>query len=309
MKITLHSLLERNLTLPPEYRDQLTNHLPMALHALHALGAGGERLHAFYASYAQRFEGLPATPAAYTQRQAVWSERLRRDGADAVLRAAVPLLLPGASGSAFHGLIRAGHAVQTGHAGELAAALAYWDWRQQLLPAAPAGPLMSFEEWSQALQAQSAGWQSSKPLISLRMAEATASPAYQALAGRLEPSADLLARLARFAAERYAITGNFTVLHMVTATRALRVLAPWIGDLQAATPLLAQAFAAAWLAARIDPQAQPRRSLAGGWDEVRAAAIASDDDHVVKLVHACDDHARSSGRDDPFLQAARVAVS
>ena len=44
--------------------------------------------------------------------------------------------LPGVAAAAFHGLIRTAHAVQSGHAGEVAAALAYWAWRWQ--PLAPA---------------------------------------------------------------------------------------------------------------------------------------------------------------------------
>ena len=65
---TLRALLDAQLNLPAEYRDQLTSHLPMALHALHSLGASPLRLHAFYAIYAKRFDGMhaptPVQPAA-----------------------------------------------------------------------------------------------------------------------------------------------------------------------------------------------------------------------------------------------------
>ncbi|MBY0234968.1 MAG: questin oxidase family protein, partial [Burkholderiaceae bacterium] len=64
----LHELLAQGLSYPPEYRDQLANHLPMALHALFELGANPQQLRAFEAGYARRFEGLaspePAPAAA-----------------------------------------------------------------------------------------------------------------------------------------------------------------------------------------------------------------------------------------------------
>jgi hypothetical protein len=34
------------------------------------------------------------------------------------------------------------------------------------------------------------------------------------------------------------------------------------------------------------------------WDELRAAAIASNDEHVIKLVHACTDHSAAYGEDE-----------
>ena len=158
MPTTLRALLDAQLNLPAEYRDQLTSHLPMALHALHSLGASPLRLQAFYATYAKRFDGMhaptPVEPAAdwrslrgppdaYPALLASLNTLVVRDGIDATLRASLPDLLPGVAAAAFHGLIRTAHAVQSGHAGEVAAALAYWAWRwQPLAPAqAPAVPM------------------------------------------------------------------------------------------------------------------------------------------------------------------------
>jgi hypothetical protein len=317
----LHTLLDANLALPPEYRDQLSNHLPMALHALHGLGADAARLHEFFGRYAQRFgdrcapQPSPAVtdwarligqPEAYAALRASFEAALHEQGRDAVLGTAVPLLVTGVGGAAFHGLIRTGHAIEAGHDGELAAALAYWGWRWMPLAAAPAaGAALDADDWTAALMQKSAGWRSPAGLISRRMQDAQHSPAYQALAGRLRFAPDTLARLSAFAARRYAQTGNFTVLHMVTASRALRVVTPWLG---AAPPApVAQAFAAAWLASGAGAavaQAAPPRT----WPEVVALALASDDDHVVKLVHACGDEAQVHGN-GPWLAAATRATA
>jgi hypothetical protein len=319
----LHRLLDANLALPPEYRDQLSNHLPMALHALHGLGADAARLHDFHDRYAQRFGDrrapppapavadwtrLIGQPGAYAALRASFGAALHLQGRDAVLRAALPWLVQGVGGAAFHGLIRTGHAIEAGHAGELAAALAYWGWRWMPLAAAPvAGAALEVDDWTAALEQQSAGWCPPAGLISTRMQAAQHSPAYRALAGRLRFAPDTLARLSAFAASRYAQTGNFTVLHMVTASRALRVVTPWLG----AAPLapVAQAFAAACMASGtgtdigMAPAPPPRT-----WPEVVALARASDDDHVVKLVHACRDETAAHGA-GPWLAAATRAVA
>ena len=55
------------------------------------------------------------------------------DGAHTTLRESLPDLMPGVAAAALHGVIRTAHAVESGHAGELAEALAYWAWRWQAL--------------------------------------------------------------------------------------------------------------------------------------------------------------------------------
>ena len=138
---TLRDLLDANLREHgPEYADGLSNHLPMALHALQVMGASETRMREFYASYARRFEGqaapvagqeavadwrlLRGQPDAYPALHASFAEALAREGAVEVLRRSLPELLSGVAAAAFHGAIRTAHAVQAGHRGELAAALA-----------------------------------------------------------------------------------------------------------------------------------------------------------------------------------------
>ena len=134
------------------------------------------------------------------------------------------------------------------------------------------------------------------------------SPAYDALVGRLPGSNEVLAGLAALAVDRYGASRNFTVLHLVTGSRAMRVLLPWMADPTAAIGHFADAFAAAYLACGIDPAATRLPSTGLGWDEVVARAIASDDDHVIKLVHACRDEAAARGG-AAWLHAAALAVA
>jgi hypothetical protein len=317
-----HRLLDANLGLPPEYADQLTNHLPMALHALAELGADDTRMQQFFERYARRFEGRVAGPAAqaavdwlalrgqaetFAPLRAAFAAALARDGRDAVLRAALPALLPGVAAAAFHGAIRTAHAVEAAHEGELANALAYWAWRWQPLEPAPRGTALPLHVWCERLVTAGLSCAFNGSLISLRMAHAARSAAYRELAGSLAPAIDLPQRLLAFAAQRYADTRNFTVLHMVTGMRALRVLLPWVRDTDAALREVVPAFTAAYLSAGIRPAALPPTPTID-WPSVVRRAIVSDDDHVIKLVHACRCAAQQKVP-GPFLEAAARAVA
>lgn len=317
----LHRLLDANLGLPPEYANELTSHLPMALHALVQLGADAPRLQGFYDHYVRRFEGRIAEPAAaavddwlplrgrsdaFGSLRATFAAALRRQSRDAVLRTALPALWPGVAAAAFHGVIRAAHAVQSGHDGELADALAYWAWRWQPMPDADDAPPLSLDNWCERLIEAGRSSSFEGALISRRMAQAASSMAYRALAARLEPGGDLPARLWAFAAQRYAATRNFTVLHMVTGARALHVLLPWTDDAAGALLEVVRAYTAAYLAANVTARELPP-SVVHAWPALIQLAVQSDDDHVIKLVHAC--HAAAQAQiAGPFCEAAARAV-
>jgi len=323
---TLQLLLDVQQQLPAEYQDQLTNHLPMALQSLHSLGASPERMQAFYAAYAKRFDGMQTAavaqpvadwrslrgqPNAYPTLLASMCALVAHDGIDATLRALMPDLLPGVAAAAFHGLIRTAHAVQSDHAGEVAAALAYWAWRwQPLTPAQVPADRMPLSAWSEALVREAQAWRSDGSLIYIRMDQATRGAVYQSLADALLPFVDLqsaIASLAALAAERYVASPNFTVLHMITGMRALRALSPWIESEEGVQPILIRAFTAAYLAARVVPLALAPEPHLRTWPEVIAAGIASDDDHVIKLVHACREEASAYGEGN-YLRAAGLVV-
>ncbi len=185
------------------------------------------------------------------------------------------------------------------HDGELAAALAYWAarWMPLKPPDAVNPDVDAVADWLDAIDARlrldASTWRSPAPLISGRMQDATQVAAYRGVAGRLRTAGrdpgTLLHDLALCAAARYAATRNFTVLHMATAARAARVLAPWMPADHAALAPLWHAVAAASVASGVATAAQSRPPADASpldWPQVRARALTSDDDHVIKLVHA-----------------------
>ena len=320
----LHHLLDQGLRLHPETPEGLTSHLPMALQALQALGADDARMRAFAAGYDARFArdiGAP-TPAplpgwralrgqgdTYAALRGHFQAQLAERGIAAVLPEVLPDLFNGAAAAAFHGPIRAAHALQAGHRDELACALAYWAWRWQPV-AAPAQPVaaLGFEAWARSLEAAALQWTPQAPLISARIRMAEQTPAFRALAGALQLDMATLPQVNAWAAARYAATRSFTVLHIVTGLQAIEQLLAQSDEAAAVVPSLAPALTAAYLAARMsqwpDLPPPPQRE----WLEIIMAAIASNDDHVIKLVHVARQRFVKTA-DAVYHRAAMRAVS
>jgi Questin oxidase-like len=330
----LTRLLDEALDYPPEYGSGFSNHLPMALAALDGLGADEARLQAFFAAQVRHLAPpvprLPPTVLAdwpahrgrlgmFAPLQAGFDAALREQGRDAVLREALPRLVTGIGAAAFHGAIRTAHAVESRHDGELAAALAYWAARWMPLPVpAPASEGMArVADWLDAIDREFVRegdrvGDDASGFISTRMLAMTRTGTWQHWAGALQTDgrdgAALLHELARAAAARYAASRNFTVLHMATGARAARVLLPWLPGAADALAPLWHAVAAASMSSGL-AFARPASARVSGldWAAVRARAIASDDEHVVKLVHAM--VVQNAAQPDPvWLRAAAAAV-
>ena len=302
----LHDLLDQGLVWHPEYAGGLSNHLPMALHALAALGADAGQLQRFHDRHAQRLHRRDAAPDdGFEARWAEVSAELARDGRDAVLRRRLPRLMPGIAAAAFHGAIRTAHAVAAGHDGELAMGLAYWGHRQMPLVALPpARGDLPLPDWLDALDALQPTAAVEGRMITRRMRLWATQPGFAALAPRLQPEANTLPELARAAAARYAASGNFTVLHMVTACHAVHQLLPWIGDEDSALRHASVAAAAAWkAAAAADGEAPAPRP----WRDIVQHALDADDEHVIKLVHAARELDQQLGG-EAFRRAATRAT-
>jgi hypothetical protein len=167
---------------------------------------------------------------------------------------------------------------------------------------------LAFDDWTAALVSAALTFRSPARLISGRIAQASTGPAYHALGAAPALPPDALNRFACWAARLYAETGDFTVLHLVTGARAVRVLLRWTDERDAALAALWPALAAAVIGSDLRQRRAAPSNGGPGWAQVRSAAIASDDEHVVKLVHACIEHAAADGDDDAYLLAARRAI-
>ena len=294
----LHALLDAGQAWSATYRGALSSHLPMAQQALLEMGASAERLRAWSEGCETMLEPrgaprpariVPARDLGRPDSDASWrahfASRMSGLGQDAALREALALLLPGAGAAAFHGLIRTGHAVLAAHSGELAAGLAHWAASSLPLPMAPADPVMTTSAWLGALASLPPPARPATGLIFDRMQAWGATPGFAEAACGLQRTPGTLRDIALLAARTYAATGNFTVLHLLTASHAMAVLEPWWP-----TPELPEGFVVAAAAGLLASGAAPALQLdhlpSRPWPALISAACAQDDAHVIKLTHA-----------------------
>ncbi len=291
-----------------EYGRGLANHLPMALASLAHLGADEACLAAFEASCAKRLHSAPAARpwpvgsawraplgrrAAWPAYRSLFAEWIEHEGASDVLAQVLPWLWPGVAAAGFHGLIRTASGVRCGHVGEVAEGLAYWSCRYLPLGqlADAPGPSRGGRTDPVALLRQlRAGPSSDARLIAQRMREVAQDGAVNTVAARLIVTEDTPRLLARAAAQALAGSGDFTALHLVTSTHAMRVLSRFVDEPLAGWRHYWQAFAHAVVAARL--QRQPPAALRS-WAALEHAALASDDEHLIKIVDSCREEERA----------------
>ncbi len=313
--MSVQKWLDEGARFDPEYRQGLSNHLPMALLALHRLGASDSRIDDFATRYVRRLEPAP-NPEMWRFGE-LWQERLgerdswsayrglfadwiTREGSHSVLAQALPTLMEGCGAAAYHCVIRTAYAAHSGHDSELADSLAYWGCRH--LPLGTAGVGGTVADPALVVQGLRVGT-GSEELIFESMRIAAQGHDFDQLIKPLKIGNDTLGRLSRLAATLYAASGNFTVLHLVTSCHAVRVLLPFIGDPHPSLHAYWRAFAAGYIASGLE---ESNETKLRPWDSIIASAIVSDDEHVVKLVDSCREEERAYGGDEWRLAATRV---
>jgi hypothetical protein len=292
----LHRLLDANRTFALNGRGT-TNHCPMALHALHEMGASPRQLQHFFDHW-QANHALPSGEKSlgedevnFVRLRQQLASRLVTEGWQPTFAALLARRLSPAGG-AFHSLIRFACALENGHVGEQAAALAAWQCRPLILPAGEAAPSRDVASLLAGISEQweGASWQGE--WITGRLQQVAEAPRWPGTLPRsLVESSAVLAQLAEIALQLYWQTGNFTVLHMVTGSRAAALVAQqlpseWQAQWQT---LMWQAVAAAYITVGAPALRSLRWPDATGldWQRVLPLALASLDDHVIKLVHCC----------------------
>ena len=311
------ALLAESQRYAPVYGDRLANHLPMALVALDRQGADPATLRRFADAYAARLAPAPVAASAldphaylgssgdYPRFVRFFRDRILEAGADAVLRDWVPVLMPGLAASAFHAMIRLAYALDSGVEDEIALALAYWASDYAALPLSLEAASGSLDEIAQRLRTTLAGHVFQPGIIIDKMLEIAWDPA---LAGAVvQPrAAPTLPEIARFGLDAYWAREDFTLLHVVTACHAFRIVQRYANDQALARRYLWQAALAAWLTIAVTPPA--RETDAAAWpapaeEAIAARACLSSDDHVIKLCHSALCEYREYG-DRRYLRAA-----
>ncbi|RBH41162.1 hypothetical protein C3F00_041040, partial [Pseudomonas sp. MWU13-2860] len=151
-------------------------------------------------------------------------------------------------------------------------------------------PAASAEAGLEQLSRALAGWNSPDYWIHDRFDAVLADPRFAAALPGAPQTPDWLDELARAALRVYWQTDNFTALHMVTATLALRDVLEHLPGLAAEDwhPALWRTFCVAYvcigapaLEAAELPDAQP------AWPLLLQRVLKLRNEHVIKLVYAC----------------------
>ncbi len=337
----LDAALATFATTAPEFGGLgLSNHGPMAAEVLEHLGRP-ELIAGWVTSYKVRLSEGPAPaggtlseqewPAAlgdrdrYPEWLSLFEAELADQPAQAVVGEWVPRLAPGTVGAATHGLIRTAHGVRALRAAdtearrlELAHGLAYWACRYQELPGPPL--LIGAQGVPEALAALPYLPEETPEefLITDQVAHvAEVSDEFEQAVASLGfdgSELDLLDALASGGARAYlrnAGSGHaIALLHSITGPLALELVLPWLAveDRDAALAYAWQAVAAIHVAYALDRHPP---DIAGteppSPDELIDAAVASGDEHALKLTEAAlRSHARSG---DPHLLWAAADAS
>jgi Questin oxidase-like len=316
----------------------LANHGPMAAEALAHLGRP-DAIPGWVRRYRGRLDEAPPPARPLTEvdwpdalgqadRFPEWLALFEREIADrpvaAVVGEWVPRLLPGSVGAATHGLIRTGHGLRAlGGADtpprrlEVANGLAFWAASYQELPGPP---LLIGHEGVAAALADLPYLPEEAPrpmLISERVAAVAmiADEFEQGVAslGWTGGAVDLLDRLATGGSVAYLRNadagGAIGLLHSVTSPLSCELVLPWLAeeDRDAALGYVWQAAAALHVAYDIDRIAPVPTDAPPSADALVDRALASADEHAIKLTEAA---LRSFARtSDPVLLLAAADAS
>ncbi|MEJ8473722.1 questin oxidase family protein [Roseibium algae] len=308
---SLDSVLEQARRDSVEFPYLLANHAPMVLIALSNMGASSARIAEWYEIYRDKQRLAPPPPSLAPIDTASWKDAMGdraretdfRDffsaevesrGISEAIRHYMPHLVQGVAASALHPLMRLAYAVLKMDKAEAGAALGYW--AACYLPMPDAGAIEpDTRDPADILVAVSSveGIRTYTPETDLlwhNIHAVAALPDFAPLIGRLQLDEETPRRMAETSLAVFAATMDFSALHAVTGMHWARLVSPHIDEPLALYKVFWQVIAS--LVPKIGfpdlptPEClQAMRELpAPGWADIKAAAIASDDEHDVSLV-------------------------
>lgn len=303
----LNELLDANARFDVSARGT-TNHCPMALIALAEMGASPGRLQEFFDIWEKKY-ALIAPPIGEFIAREKWLEHLGTQASFGALRIcfgdwiahAGPAYVIGAvlkevpfapATAAFHSLIRLSYGIEAAHTGEIASGLA--SLISSYLPidgCLDEGHVAcSVDDGFSYTAAALSGIALPRNSITARLLAVTKDVRFGAAVLSPPAQSSLLDDIARTTIAAYWRKPDFTILHTVTATRAARILFAMLSDILIEQSLqkfwiaLCIAYATVEIPAGIIVQSP---DLDVGWNDVCRMAIASNDDHVIKMTYTC----------------------
>lgn len=309
----------------------ICNHLELSLISAIELGASDRDLRRFYDDYVPRWplEKLPVVrrPIDHSNWHVQLGDRryeveyrlffkgeVARLGWQEAVRYYTPTFIDGPAGSAFHSMIRLAYAVIRRDPVEVAEGLAYWATVKMGFPRSseaepftsrPAEVLKRIRESPQFRELNHSG-------IGLwaRMNLMGHEPEFAPVVHWLEVHENTLQLIAHDSLALFIETNDMRALHAITASQALRELLPFLNaeDRVRAIRYLWQAICAVYgLMGFITPTPDERleelrHTKCPPWDDIKAAARTSLDEHDLKVVFVMSEEELAYG--DPLYQVA-----
>ena len=316
----------------PSYRGGLSNHGPMTAEAFVSLGHQ-DSVVGWVENYRKRLEPRSAPSKridATTWREALgdvarnrdWVEWFSNELAESAWRDVVglwvPRLAPGMAAAGLHGVIRVGHAVSSLaikenalRRDELARALAYWASDFLLLPGKRTGSgKLSPSQALKVVERLPSELRASRGLITTELKDLRGFEPFASAIDLVDPTVgkpDFITELLGTFAGTFINTksSSFEFLHAVTGAAAIAEILPYIKKEQKADLLAHTWQVTAGIYSRYSRQNLVADAEAGrkqSTDQLAKQAVASGDEHTIKLVAACKrEWLRNS---DPLLLAA-----
>ncbi len=312
------------------------NHVPMVLIALQRMGADESTIERYVQSVRSRAGGAPlAAPdiaeihtedvtnylghfAAFPLFVAYFERRKKELGVEEMLSASIPILMNGVMGHAFHPLLRLGYALDLGDEDEVVYALAYWAAAYAPSPgvAATAPPIdarTQLAEIQEAFSGPDAGAKALTGNIQQRIQDIYVQPRFSSrLQPILAPPDRPLIEISALILDLFTRVHHFTILHAVTSCQALRLVLPHVRDPAPAISAYWHSICAASLTVPVPAPGAVAPIAADSdrdWDRLWSTAIASGNEHTIKLAYTCRLEAEFYGRPEYFGIAARECAT
>ena len=297
-------LINKGQKYSPEYKigdiEGISSHLPMCLYARHKLGASNEQLTKFYDNYIKQLVIKEPQPEntfdwkknlgchKYTIEYVNFFKQLvEREGVEKVLHDFLPTLFKGVGGAAFHPLIRLSYALEMENESEVIEALASWGMGYlELNGEISTTELKPVEVIENLSKLKISDVDISAPSVYLRMRKANGLECFSREVKY--PKNINLEDIAKVALDIFLSNQNFSTLHLVTATHALRIVSPYLLNQEEAFKCYWAALTSVYIAVKAPEIKIPNTDCALlSWEELAEKAVASDNDHWCKFVYTC----------------------
>jgi len=290
----------------PDYKNGLSNHLPMAQVALFQLTNDMDSVHLWtdyyinhtdleltgtsdlLVTYIDQYLGQIEAYPAYVNFFEAW---VAKSGIEVVLVEALNKLSKGLVARAFHAWIRLAYGVDSHNYDEVIKGLAYL--ASSYLPVPEASRKVALKELETVLdQVAKNQYFAGKPLAEGLFTDVLGAimedSEFDALNFQVKGDPiDLFERMVDYAVEDYLHTGSFLELHTITALHAIAVLEPYIEDLSQVMAIYMTAYIASLLTIKDREQdGQPDSYKLETWEDAFSYVLSSSDAHSIKLTYA-----------------------